>query len=188
VRLLFRRGLTAREKLESRSWRCSICGIEHQGMLDLSVRCPSAWDGPDDYEPNGALRTDGNFLSEDFCVIGGEHFFVRGRFPIPVHGLDEPFGFGGWSTLSRRNFDLYLGGFDDGRYADPGPWPGYFSNQLDVFGNTLNQPCWVQHRPNRCRPLLTLHDGSHPLSVAQKRGITTDRVLEIYAAYGHVPE
>lgn len=161
--------------------------MAHSGMFDLTARFPYVWDGPDDCEPNGALRTDGNFLSEDFCVIGGEHFFVRSRFIIPVHGFEEPIGFGVWSTLSRRNFDVYVGAFDDGDYADWGPWTGYFSNQLDVFGDTLNQPCWVQPRPDRCRPLLALDDEAHPLAAAQKHGITADRVLEICASYGHVP-
>lgn len=156
-------------------------------MFDLSVHCPSIWDGPEDYEPNGALRIDGNFLSEDFCVVGGEHFFVRCRFAIPVHGLEESFGFGIWSTLSRRNFDFYVDGFDDGNYDDPGPWYGYISNQLDAFGTTLNEPCLVQHQPERLRPLITLQNASHPLAVAQDRGITAERVLQIYADYGHLP-
>jgi hypothetical protein len=130
---------------------------------------------------------DGDFLSEDFCVIGGEHFFVRCRFIIPVHGLVEPFGFGVWSTLSRPNFDLYISGFDHGDYGEAGPWYGYFSNQLDVFGTTLNQPCWVQPRPDRMRPSLALQDEEHPLSVAQNQRISVERILSIYAEYGHVP-
>lgn len=185
MKLLFRRGRTAIEKLRSQSWRCVTCGGEHEGMFDLSVRWPSAWEGPDDYEPNGALRTEGDFLSEDFCVLGGEHFFVRCRFTIPVRGLDEPFGFGIWSTLSRANFDIYVDAFDDGDYADFGPWTGYFSNALDCFGDTLNQPNWVQPRLERQRPTITLVDESHPLAVAQRDGISAERVLEIYAAYGH---
>jgi hypothetical protein len=75
-------------------------------------------------------RMDGDFLSEDFCIIGGDSFFVRGVLEIPVHGLAEKFGFGSWSSLSRPNFDLYVERFDDGDYAGLGPWSGWFSNRL----------------------------------------------------------
>lgn len=157
-------------------------------MFHLSALAPYAWPGSVEYEPNHALRFDGDFLSEDFCVVGGEHFFVRCVFEIPVHGLEEAFGFGIWSTLSRTNFDIYVDAFDDGGYAESGPWPGYFSNPLDCFGDTLNQPDWVQPRLQRQRPTVTLMDPSHPLAIAQFEGISAERVLEIYAAYGHTAE
>ncbi len=51
---------------------------------------------------------DGDFLSEDFCVLDGEHFINRCVLPIPVIGLNEHFGFGCRSTLSRANFDNYI--------------------------------------------------------------------------------
>jgi hypothetical protein len=127
----------------------------------------------------------GDFLSEDFCVIGGTNFFFRGVLLIPVQGLEQPFGFGVWSTLSRRNFDTYVGGFDDGGYSEWGPWTSWFSTALPDFGDTIEQPAWVEFRPDRQRPLVWLNDDHHPLSVAQRDGITPERVLEIYAGYGH---
>lgn len=154
-------------------------------MFHLSAFAPYAWPGPEEYEPNHALRIDGDFLSEDFCVIGGEHFLVRCVFEIPVYGLGDGFGFGVWSTLSRTNFDKYVDGFDHSDYADFGPWSGYFSNALDGFGDTLNQPNWVHPQRDRLRPRVTIMDESHPLAVAQRDGISAERVLEIYAAYGH---
>lgn len=188
MRLTFRRRPTALERLRDVSWRCASCDEEHRGMFDLGAWSPAFWEGPEDLEPNAALRTDGDFLSEDFCVIGGTDFFVRGVLAIPVHGLDTPLGFGVWSTLSRRNFDIYVEGFDRSDYADWGPWTGWFSTALPDFGDTLQQPAWVEPRPDRLRPLIWLDDDEHPLSVAQRDGTTPERVLEIYAAYGHAPK
>jgi len=186
VKLTFRHGApTALERLRARSWRCATCDEEHRGVFHLSAFAPYAWPGPEEYEPNHALRIDGDFLSEDFCVIGGEHFLVRCVFEIPVYGLGDGFGFGVWSTLSRTNFDKYVDGFDHSDYADFGPWSGYFSNALDGFGDTLNQPNWVHPQRDRLRPRVTIMDESHPLAVAQRDGISAERVLEIYAAYGH---
>ena len=155
-------------------------------MFDLVAFAPDFWEGPEDYEPNSSLRMEGDFLSEDFCVLRGEHYFVRCVFDIPVHGMEEKFGFGLWSTLSRRNFDLYVDGFDDGRYEDLGPWTGWFSNRIATFEDALNQPCWVHPQLDRQRPVISLEDDDHPLAIAQREGISAERVLEIYAKYGHV--
>lgn len=186
MRLIFAREPTALERLRAASWHCTTCNAPHDGIFHISAPAPCFWQAPIDPEPNSALRFDGNFLSEDFCVIAGTHFFVRAVLEIPVHGLADAFGFGIWVTLSRTNFETYLDGFDDGRYPNWGPWPGYFSNDVGGFGETLNQPSWVRPRPDRLRPLVTIVDERHPLAVAQREGITADRVLQIYASYGHV--
>ena len=156
-------------------------------MFDLAAGAPDHWQREDVYEPNSALRLDGDFLSEDFCVLGGEHFFVRGVFDIPVHGMAEKFGFGAWSTLSRTNFEKYVDRFDDGRLDDTGPWTGWFSNSLKPFPASVNEPCWVHPQQGRQRPTITLHNDTHELAIAQLEGITPERVLEIYAANGHGP-
>jgi len=156
-------------------------------MFDLGAAAPDQWGTVESVEPNSALRLDGDFLSEDFCVLGGAHFLVRCVFDIPVHGMAEKFGFGCWSTLSRENFELYVEGFDDGVYAGAGPWFGWFSNSLRGFEETLNQRCWVHPQLDRQRPAIELEDSDHQLARAQKEGITPERLLEMYAAYGHSP-
>lgn len=155
-------------------------------MFALAAFAPDFWSGPEEREPNSALRMDGDFLSEDFCIIGGDSFFVRGVLDIPVHGLPEKFGFGLWSCLSRTNFDLYVDRFDNGDYAGLGPWTGWFSNRIATFDDVLRQPCWVYPQLDRQRPVIALDDAEHPLSLAQEHGISPERVLEIYAAYGHI--
>lgn len=107
-------------ELLTAEWRCSCCGEWHRGLMDMAARSPDPWPDEQTYEPNSALRFDGNFLSEDFCVLEGEHFFIRSVLEIPVHGLAVPWGFGCWSTLSRANFEKYVAGFDDGEYGDGG--------------------------------------------------------------------
>jgi len=178
---------SALELLHSKTWTCANCGLAHEGMFDLASFAPDHWEGEEVYQPNSALRLDGDFLSEDFCVLRGEHFFVRCVFDIPVHGLAEKFGLGVWSTLSRTNFEKYVDGFDDGRYADMGPWTGWFSNSVKPFAFSVNEPCWVYPQLGRQRPTITLDNGEHELAVAQYDGISPERLLEIYAANGHGP-
>ncbi|MGZ8283170.1 MAG: DUF2199 domain-containing protein [Allosphingosinicella sp.] len=184
MRLFGRKHPTPLERLQGAAWRCDGCGDEHRGMFDIAAYAPDFWEGAEEPEPNCELRLDSDFLSEDFCVVG-EHLFVRAVLEIPVHGLAEKFGFGMWSTLSRANFELYVDSFDEGSFADIGPWTGWFSNQIATFPETLNLPCWVYPQLDRQRPVIAVQDADHPLALAQEHGVTPERLLEIYAAYGH---
>ena len=134
------------------------------------------------------MQLGGDFLSEDFCVLDGKYFMVRAVLPIPVNGVEGDFAFGCWSTLSRENFAKYVDGFDNGDYADTGPWSGWLMNQLATFNEGADPlAVWVQPRTDRQRPLIWVQDDNHPLAIAQDDGITPDRMLEIFRHYGHGP-
>ncbi len=156
--------------------------------MDMAAHTPDPWPDEPTYEPNSALRLEGNFLSEDFCVLEGEHFFVRSLLEIPVDGLERPWGFGCWSTLSRTNFEKYVAGFDDGEYEDDGPWFGWLSNRLKIYFDE-GEPIGVHvlPHPNRQRPRLIVKDQDHPLAIAQRDGITAEPMLSLLRAYGHGP-
>lgn len=131
---------------------------------------------------------EGDFLSQDFCVLDGKYFMVRAVLLIPVIGLKDQFGFGCWSTLSRDNFRKYVDGFDSGEYADMGPWGGWLTNRVENFVEGPDPlALWVQPQPDRKRPLLWVRDDDHPLAIAQEQGITPERMLEVFAHYGHAP-
>ena len=171
-------------QLRSGRWQCKTCGTEHRWPFDLAAHAPEPWTGPPEYEPNSALRMDDDFLSEDFCILGGKYFMIRGVLPIPVHGMED-FGFGCWSTLSRANFDKYIAGFDSGDYPDRGPWSGWLCNRLADYVGPDPLALRVEPRPDRQRPLLWVQDDDHPLAIAQEEGITPDQVMELFRFYGH---
>ena len=169
------------------TWSCSGCGRPHIGLPHLSVLAPDHWPGEKSYEPNSNLRFDGDFLSEDFCIIAGQHFFVRGVASLPITGLEQPLAFGTWSTLSRANFEQYVATFRSGRAAADQPAFGWFSNRLATFDDTLNTPCKVHFRPDSERPSFELVDSGTDFERDQKEGISAVRVLSILDAYGHAP-
>jgi len=177
---------SAAERLASGRWQCAKCDEWHSWPFDIAAIVPDPWRGERVFEPNGALRLDGDFLSEDFCVMGGEYFMVRAVLPIPVNGVEGDFFFGCWTTLSRANFDIYTAGFDSGEYADMGPWTGWLMNRpADFIEGKDPLPIWVEPQPNRQRPHLWVRDDDEPLAVAQSEGISPERMLEIFAYYGH---
>ncbi|MBC2776385.1 DUF2199 domain-containing protein [Parasphingopyxis marina] len=185
---LGRKRRSAADQLKSGSWHCAQCGADHGWPFDLAAFAPDPWTGPVSYEDNAGLRMKGDFLSEDFCVLGGEYFMIRAVLLIPVQGLEEPFGIGCWSTLSRTNFEKYIEGFDDGTYPDWGPWSGWLCNQLADYVGPDPLAVSVEPRKDRQRALLWVQEDGHPLAVAQDQGITPERVLEIFAYYGHGPK
>ncbi|WP_325546355.1 DUF2199 domain-containing protein [Sphingopyxis sp.] len=178
---------TALEILSSAQWHCASCDAPHEGRFAVAAFAPDPWPGGDGYEENGAIRFDGDFLSEDFCVLDGQYFMVRACLDIPVHGMGTPFSFGAWSTLSRENFDKYLTGFDDGEYPDMGPWSGWLCNQLEDYVGNDPLAVWVVPQADRQRPKLYVMNDDHPLAIDQDHGISPDRVLDIYEYYGHRP-
>jgi hypothetical protein len=185
-RLFGRTGqVSALERLNQPEWKCASCEKTHHGMFDIFHITPDYWPYPRVYQPNNALRMDGDFVSEDFCVIAGTDFFVRCVFNVPVIGTEYPFGFGVWSSLSRRNFELYFEHFHETTNDDLGPWFGFFSNHVKGFEEVLGEECSVHPQAGNKRPLITLNNGRHELAIAQRDGISPEQMIEIYHKYGH---
>lgn len=176
------------DALRNTPWTCASCGGQHQGIFDLGCAKPDFWNGPAEFGPNSGVMSSTHFLSEDFCVIEGNYYFVRGLLSLPLIGLDgEYFSYGVWSSLSQASFQLYVESFDSGKQAHLGPWFGWFSNRLKAYPETLKLKCRVRPQDGRQRPQFELEPTEHPLAAEQKTGIDCRRLMEIYAAYGHAP-
>jgi hypothetical protein len=155
-------------------------------MPDLACGKPEPWLGSENLVPNAGVARSHHFLSEDFCVLEGEHFFVRCVLEIPIVGSDrDGFAYGVWSSLSEKNFRRYVETFDAGEQDGLGPWFGWFSNRLKGYPDTLFLKCQVHPRAGRRRPWIELEPTDNPLAIEQRDGITLDRLLEIYALNGH---
>jgi hypothetical protein len=171
--------------LTSGGWQCGTCHQTHSGMFDLAAFAPDHWNGDEHYEPNSALQLEGNFLSEDFCVLNGEHFFVRCVIEIPVIGMKERFGFGCWGSLSKSNFEMYVAQFDVGIDSDNEVWSSWLCNRFYDYIDEEPTACWMTPKAKRQRPRLTIQNQDNPLAIDQKNGIQPENVLAIYAHYGH---
>ena len=180
-----RKKQSALEKLSGGEWQCANCDEPHTGMFDLAAFAPDPWPHPIELEPNSAIRFDGDFLSEDFCILEGKHFFVRCVLEIPVHGLADKFGYGCWGSLKEENFDLYLDHFDDGTIPEGAPFWSWLCNSLKPFGIKEPLGCLMFPQLDQQRPVLIVDDLDHPVAKAQENGISAEELMRIYAANGH---
>jgi hypothetical protein len=99
--------------------------------------------------------------------------------------MDQPLGFGVWSTLSRDNFEKYVDEFDDGHTGDGTEWTSWFMNQLPIFAETYAKECWVYPQKNRQRPQILMQDETSELGRLQREGISARQVLDVYRQNGH---
>lgn len=176
--------------LRQRTWRCATCGQGHQGIIDLVASAPFYWQGSPHPLPNSAIIGSSHCLTEDCCIIDEQHYFVRCQLKQPLlgAGAGESFAFGVWSTLSEKNFGIYRDTFDDGHQGELGPWFGWFACRLRAYPETLSLKCRVHPQDAGLRPWIELEPTSeHPLARESREGIGYERLLEIYAAYGHCP-
>ncbi|WP_078661708.1 DUF2199 domain-containing protein [Streptomyces sp. NRRL B-24484] len=155
-------------------YSCACCGGRHGDVpMNFSSPAPVHWDG--------SLATDpDSLLTDDRCVIEGEHFFVRGMVELPVIGSDEVFSWGVWVSLSAGSYARSVEVWDEpGRENEPSAF-GWFSTELPVYRpTTVNLKTRVHTRPVGERPWIELEPTDHPLAVEQRTGITMGRVREI---------
>jgi hypothetical protein len=172
-------------RLHNGRWRCSICGMWHSGLFDLACDHPESWPGGDKV-PNEEMTWDLTSLCEDFCIVNGEHFFIRCVLDFPIVGAPgERFGFGVWSAVREVDFVAYSKIFDDDEPGPAGPWLGRVANTLKGYPETFNLKCKLYPQQNRRRPLGVIDRVRHPIRVEQRDGITFDRILELYDLNGH---
>ncbi|MBM7784607.1 hypothetical protein JOD67_001287 [Tenggerimyces flavus] len=112
-------------------------------------------------------------------MIGGEHFFVRGRLVLNVRDADQPFDWGVWVSLSQANFHRAADLWHDPERVNEPPYFGWLSTTLPFYEpTTLNLATNVHTQPVGSRPTVELQPTDHPLSVEQREGITVARVQE----------
>ena len=154
---------------------CHVCGRHHAVLpLSYSVKAPVAAAAvPKDELEQRVV------LTADQCVIDGRFYYVRGRFAVPVHGLDEPFIWGVWARLRPEDFYQTNKLWTDPRRVDEPAYAGLLNSELPLYGDTMNLPVHVVTQPVGRRPHFFVVNTKHPLAVEQRDGLSMERVIEI---------
>jgi hypothetical protein len=160
------------------SYRCSVCGRDHDDMPDLGSDRPDMWWNVPQEERDRRI-----VLSADTCVIDSRDHFIRGVIEIPVRQQSRPFGIGVWVSQRRENFLTYLRSPGSDRI---GPFFGWLCTRISYYAeDTLLLKTLAHFRGGTLRPRIELEPTDHPLAVAQREGITIEEAWRIIHHYGH---
>lgn len=151
-------------------WCCQSCGETHSDP-PLCFACAPPWHGivPED---ESAKRVT---LSDDLCIIGEKHFFVRGHIALPIHGYGEPLCFSAWVSLSKESMQHMSARWEDPARASDAPYFGWLCSEIPCYPSTMHLRTSVQSETPGQVPSITLEPTDHPLSRDQANGITVDR-------------
>lgn len=174
-----------------KGFACS-CGQRHVGLFQIQMQVPKGWPGDPTYEPNEVLRMNGDFLSFDYCVMGGKYFAMRMRFPLQMRGAEPAaFMYTVWASLNRAEFEVYVNAERRSQLAPNARAPARLINNINGYNNTGGLLGSAFHQEDGGYPVLLIHgpqpdnDANHPLINHQRNGIGVDTMLDLFAAYGH---
>jgi hypothetical protein len=178
-------------KFNHAGFACS-CGETHVGLFPLQMLAPVGWPGSTTAESDEALRMEGDFLSYCYCVREGKYFSVRVRLPLPLEGTREwAFMFTAWVALDRPDFEGYVAARKANTLTQNARAPARLVNRLSTYDDTFRLMGSAYQQNDGGLPYFLTdpqqQDGrnNHPLAIDQRRGISLDRVFEIYAAQAH---
>jgi hypothetical protein len=158
---------------------CSVCGEWHDEM-PMNI----AFIGP---EPSLIASAEENGISiersSEWYVIG-DMGFIRAILNVPV--VDAPtdeaerFCWGVWVIVRGQDFQRIIVDTWGAGMPEEEPMPvGYLGNEVPGYPNTLFMEVDVDARSATQRASVFLKDGTHPLAIEQRHGITMTRVQEI---------
>ncbi|MDP3738536.1 MAG: DUF2199 domain-containing protein [Hyphomonadaceae bacterium] len=178
-------------RFNAQGMQCS-CGERHVGLFPIHIQTPLGWPGSKTYEPDDALRMDGDFLSRDLCVWEGKYFSMRVRLPLQINGAaPAAFMYAAWASFNRPDFEGYLDARRNGRLNKTARAQARLVNRLSGFPDTFKLMGSAFQQEDGGPPLLLIHgpqpdnDPNHPLISQQRQGIGVDRMFELFAAYEH---
>jgi hypothetical protein len=149
-------------------FKCRACGERHDELpFSYHSEAPAYWRAEQASDPESELGT-------DQCVIGGEHFFVRGLITIPVRDAEDDFAWGVWVSLSEQSFVQMSEDWTRPGREQVGPVFAWLATNLPVYDEpTLTLATNVHTQPLGVRPLVELQPTDHPLARQQREGVDT---------------
>lgn len=160
------------------AFKCSCCGELHEGSPSIGYRMPDQYASLSQ-EQRAAMGE----LSEDLCTIShddGVDYFIRTILEVPIHGVEEPFLWGIWVSLSEKSYRRYVETYDDPVEGDG--FFGWVCNEIPAYPFEGARPADVHVQLGRQRPKVILHRNGReqdPLVRDQVHGISAMRAQEI---------
>lgn len=166
------------------AFKCSCCGEIHEGSPSIGYQMPDQYACLSD-EQRAAMGK----ISSDFCTITHEastDYFIRAVLEVPIHGIEEPFLWGIWVSLSEKSFYHYIDTYDSPIEGDG--FFGWVCNKIPAYPHQGSRAADVFIQLGNKRPKVVLHKGNSkddPLVIDQTHGISISRAQQIAEASIH---
>lgn len=122
-------------------------------------------------------------ISSDLCTItheAGTDYFIRAVLEVPIDGVEEPFLWGVWVSLSEKSFSRYVETYDSPVEGDG--FFGWVCNAIPAYPYEGSRAADVVVQLGGQRPKVVLHRADpedDPLVVDQVHGISVSRAQQI---------
>jgi len=157
------------------AFTCSCCGKRHEGSPSFGYKAPIYYDQLSDEDKLAIGK-----LSDDLCEIehpSGTDYFARAILEIPIHGVEQPFLWGVWVSLSQPSFDRYKSTW--GNHDETDRYFGWLSNRLPFYPDTINLKTHARPKNGGERPILAIEPTDHLLSIHARQGISIEQAQHI---------
>ena len=153
---------------------CSCCGEIHEGSPGFAFDAPSPY-----LEQDEQTRRLGSLDSEHcrYEDADGPHYFIRTTLDVPILGIEEPFCWGVWVSVSQKSFEEYVAGAE--RTEPRGGYFGWLCNYLPYYSSTYALAMNVLPRSDGLRAELVPHESEHELVRDYHAGITPEKAQRI---------
>ncbi|QBK03742.1 DUF2199 domain-containing protein [Hylemonella gracilis] len=160
------------------AFKCSCCDEIHEGSPSFGFKAPDQYTSlSEDQKSQMAV------LSEDFCTIThseGTDRFIRAVLEISILGVEQPFLWGVWVSLSEKSFNRYKDTYNEPVIGES--LFGWVCNTIRFYPYAHPRPADVVIQGARSRPLVVLHRGEpedDPLVIDQVQGISVAKAQEL---------
>ncbi|WP_455291543.1 DUF2199 domain-containing protein [Vibrio parahaemolyticus] len=156
------------------AFKCSSCEEIHEGSPSFGFRAPDPY-----LEQSEEVQNAGK-LGSDICYYedeDGYHYFIRVVLEIPIIGVEAPFMWGVWVSLSESSYNHYVETFEQ-----PDIGHGYFGwlcNYLPYYENTYALATDVNIQSVSECPTIVLHETEHELYQDFIGGIDVSKAQKI---------
>ena len=157
---------------------CTSCGNEHVGIPGWSYPFPMPY-----FDVPEAEREVRCYLSSDLCVVDDSRFFIRGCLEVPLNGYTDCLVIGAWSEVVEEDFFEYQDLLGVEKRAEYGPYKGTLSAAIPTYADTEGLPVSLVVVDNGIRPAVRLESADHPLALAQREGLSLERVQAFYTYF-----
>ena len=161
-------------------FRCKSCDELHEGVPTFGFDAPAIANWIPESERSERVQ-----LGSDDCIVDDERYLVRGCIEIPVEGESDPFVWGAWVDISKRDFDAWTDAFHFEKRSHIGPFAGYLGSRLPGYPDTFNHHVVIHLRDKGTRPLIEVSQSDHPLHQEQCGGMSQERLVELYTLVMH---